>query len=183
MAGALATVADDRQLIKLWDAEDGRALATFQGLSVTATYVASSRDGGRVAAAALTNRPIEPRAREVMVWDSTTGRVLVVIPAPRPRTTTFTHGRVALDGTGERIAFDDYEDAAYDPVADGPLGHPLPIIRVCEVAGGRELLRLPMPDAGAVYTIAFSADGSRIAAGEQYRTGLDLGREDRRGPA
>ena len=50
------TVADDRKLIKLWDAEDGRALATFQGLSVTATYVASSRDGGRVAAAGLTNR-------------------------------------------------------------------------------------------------------------------------------
>ncbi len=161
----IVTVGDDRRLIKLWDADDGRALATLSGLSVTATYVATNRDGGRVAAAAFTNRSIRPRAREVMVWDSTTGRVVATF-RPTPAPTPFTHGRVALDGAGARVAFDEYEDADYDEVARAPLGHPLPFIRVCEVAGGREVLRLPMPDAGAVYTIAFSPDGGRIAAGE-----------------
>ncbi len=161
----LATVAGDRKLIKLWDAEDGRALATFQGLTIPAVCVAISRDGGRVAATTF-NRSVDPDHRDVKVWDGATGRVLASFgPAFAP--TPYAQGRVAFDPEGTRIAFDDYTGASYDPVARVSLGHPLSVIKVHEVDGGRELLRLPLPDAGRLFCIAFSPDGSRLAAGEE----------------
>jgi tetratricopeptide (TPR) repeat protein len=39
-------------------------------------------------------------------------------------------------------------------------------VSVCEVPGGRERLRLAMPEAGVVFAIAFSLDVNRIAAGD-----------------
>ncbi len=41
------------------------------------------------------------------------------------------------------------------------------MIKVHEVSGGRELLRLPMPGGARVFSLAFSPDGRRIAAGEE----------------
>ena len=81
----LATVADDRKLIKLWDAEDGRLLATLRGLRFGAIYVAISRDGGRVAATTFDRSQVNPDHRDVNVWDAATGRVLASFgPAPAP---------------------------------------------------------------------------------------------------
>ncbi len=118
----------------------------------------------------------------MLVWDSATGRVVATF-RPTPAPTAFTHGRVALDGDGIVVAFDDYEDAAFDAVARAPLGHPRSFIRVCEVAGGRELLRLPMPDAGVVFSRSPSAPTAAARRRDADGTRLDLGREDRRGPA
>jgi WD40 repeat protein/tRNA A-37 threonylcarbamoyl transferase component Bud32 len=166
----LVTVADDRRLIKVWDAADGRELATLRGLSTAASYVALSRDGGRVAAMGADTQ-WDPEHRDVVAWDAATDRVLASF-RPNRAATAYTHGRVALDDVGSRIAFDDYEDAAFDPVAGVPLGHPRSFIAVHEVDGGRPVLRLPMPDAGVVFSLAFSLDGTRLAAGDKDRTKL-----------
>jgi WD40 repeat protein/tRNA A-37 threonylcarbamoyl transferase component Bud32 len=163
----LATVAEDRKLVKVWDGENGRELRTFEGLSLPATYLAISRDGGRVAAmTGHTRKP--PERRDVLVWDSATGGIVAsfrLTPAP----TQFSHGRLALDGDGSRVAFDDYEDAAFDPAGQVALGHPRSIIKVHAVDGGRELLKLPMPDTTVVFSLAFSPDGTLVAAGDQDR--------------
>jgi tetratricopeptide (TPR) repeat protein len=162
----VATVAGDRKRIKLWDVASGREQATFEGLTTVATYVAANHDGSRIAAAGLRGRTREPSHREVIAWDVASGQVLAALhPACAP--TISTHGRIALDAGGTRIAFDDYEDAALDPTTQAPVGHPRVMVRVCEVPGGRELLRLPMPGADIVYCMAFSPDGTRLAAGAE----------------
>jgi WD40 repeat protein/tRNA A-37 threonylcarbamoyl transferase component Bud32 len=160
----LATVAEDRRLLKLWDAADGRELMTFRGPSLRATCLAISRDGGRVAAMAAHTRT-QPDRRDVYVWDSATGRVLASF-GPPPAATNYTHGRVSLDPDGSRIAFDDYEDAAFDSARGVTLGHPRSFIKVHAVDDGRELLKLPMPGADIVFSLAFSPDGTRLAAGD-----------------
>ena len=161
----LATVADDPRLIKLWDPKDGRELATFRGLSVNASYLALSPDALRVAASGITkSRPENPR--EVIVWDTGTAQVLATFhPSPAP--TIFINGRVALDGAGSRVAFDDYEDAVVNPSTNVPMGNPRAFIKVCGLSGRREPLKLPMPGARVVFSLAFSPDGRFIAAGEQ----------------
>jgi WD40 repeat protein len=166
----LATVAGDRKRIKLWDVASGREQATFEGLTTVATYVAANHDGSRIAAGGLRGRTREPSHREVIAWDVKRGQVLTALhPACAP--TISTHGRIALDAGGTRIAFDDYEDAALDPTTQAPVGHPRVIVRVCEVPGGRELLRLPMPGADIVHCLAFSPDGTRVAAGAGEKDG------------
>ena len=163
----LATVADDRKLVKLWDTEDGRELATLRGLPLGATYLAISRDGGRVAATTCDVRK-QPDHGDVLVWDAATGRVVASF-RPTPAATIFTQGRVALDADGLTIAFDDYEDAAFDVATREPLGHQRSFIEVHSVDGGRELLKLPVPDGDIVFSLAFSPDGSRLAAGDKEK--------------
>ncbi len=167
----LVTIADDRKTIKLWDAESGRHLLTLQGLSVDATALAVNHDGSRIAATGGERSPVRER-REVVVWDADTGLVLSSIPASLAAT-PFTHGHVALDSEGKRVAFDDYEDSAIDPKTHEPLGTPRVFIRVCQVPGGRDLSRLPLPDAGVVYGLTFSQDGRRLAASESHESRAD----------
>ncbi len=161
----LATVAGDRKLIKLWDAEDGRLLATLRGLRFGGICVATSRDGGRVAATTY-NRSVDPEHRDVKVWDGATGRVIASF-GPSFAPTPYIQGRLAFDAEGTRIAFDDYEGARYDPVARVSLGPYLPVVKVHELSGGRELVRLPMPGGTRLFSLAFSPDGRRIAAGDE----------------
>ncbi len=162
----LATIADDRRMIQLWDAESGRHLLTFKGLSVDATALAVNHDGSRIAA---TGGERSRDRREVVVWDAGTGQALASIPASLAAT-PYTHGHVALDAPGQRVAFDDYEDAAIDPKTNEPLGTPRVFVRVCEVPGGREVSRLPLSNSGVVYGLAFSEDGRRLAASESQET-------------
>ena len=108
----------------------------------------------------------QPDHSDVYVWDSATGRAIATF-RPHPAATNFTHGRVALSGDGSRIAFDDYEDAAFDIASLTPMGHPRSFIKVHDVDSGRELLKLPMPEAILVYSLAFSSDGTRLAAGDK----------------
>ncbi|MFI5457327.1 MAG: protein kinase [Isosphaerales bacterium] len=159
----LVTVADDRFLVKVWAAETGRELATLRGLAASATYVACSGDGGRIAAAGL-SKTKEGMSRDVKVWDTGTGQVLArFTPAPGP--TRHTHGRVAMSSDGGRLAFDDYDDSTI-PTPGQPGGRAQTRIRVCEVPSGRELLNLPVGES-ILFCVAFSSDGRMLAAGDE----------------
>ena len=163
----LATVASNRRIIKLWDPEDGRQTAALEGLTVDANCVAFSGDGARVAASGGF-RHKDNLEREAVVWDTVTTKTLAVFQ-PTPGPTINTHGRVALDHDGGRLAFDDYEEAEIDPETHLPLGSPRSYINVCEVSTSRLLQRLPMPGALVVYAIAFSPDDRLIAAGDREK--------------
>ncbi|HWE36487.1 MAG TPA: protein kinase [Isosphaeraceae bacterium] len=155
----LATVAEDRTLVRLYDAEQGRELAVLRGLTLPATGVDCGRDGRLVAAAGTTKGP-EGNLREVRAWDAATGRTLAAFrPAGGPA--AFIHGVVALGPDGRTLAFDDYEG---DPVPGRP-GRPHALVRVCALPGGRPLLALPMGDQ-PVIALAFSPDGRTLAAAD-----------------
>jgi len=159
----LVTVGVDRLLVKVWDTATGRALSTLRGLSAPATYVACSRDGGRIAAAGLP-RAKEGKPRDVKVWDAATGQVLAGF-APVPGPTPYTHGRVALSPDGRRVAFDDYDGSTITTPGQ-PGDRARTRIRVCEVPGGRELLNLPVGES-ILFCVTFSADGRMLAAGDE----------------
>ncbi len=162
----LATMANNRRMIKFWDGENGQYLRTLEGLSVEATALAVNHNGSRIAATGV-GRSQAPSRREVIVWNAATGQALASIPA-NLAPTPFTHGHVALDSEGKRVAFDDYEDSAIDPKTHVPLGKPQAFIRISEVNGGRDLMKMPLSEAGIVYGLVFSQDGRWLAASESY---------------
>jgi Flp pilus assembly protein TadD len=117
-------------------------------MGLPAWQVAVSHDGGRIAAAGLA-RAGETLSREVRVWDAQDGQTLATFrPAPTPVQPL--SGAVALSPDGAWVAFDDGAGAETR-------------VRVCEAAGGRELLSLALADR-PVRWIAFSADGRLLAA-------------------
>jgi WD40 repeat protein len=152
----LVTVAADYRVVKLWDPDDGRALATLRGLTRAATRVDCGRDGSRVAAAGIETVGGH-LGREIRVWDTVTGQTIAEFhPSVGP--THLIHGAVALSPDGGRLAFDDYTGS---PPSEGS-GHRAALLRVCALPGGRELVRLPLDDV-LVLNIAFSPDGRTIA--------------------
>ena len=163
----LSTVASNRRIIKLRDPEDGRETAVLEGLTVDANCLAFSGDGNRVVALGAV-RYKDKVERDVIVWDAVSAKTLSVFH-PTPGPTINTHGRVALDHDGARVAFDDYEEAEIDSETHLPLGAPRSYINVCGASTSRLLQRLRLPGALVVYAIAFSPNGRLIAAGDREK--------------
>jgi len=159
----VATIANDRLLVKVWDQETGRQVASLSGLDHQAMYLAVSRDGGRVAVSGLKGRS-ENRTRQVMVWDVKSGDAIYA-HRPFPAQVPYLHGCVAMSADGGRVAFDDYSSVA----RPGEPGRSLTRIRVCELPSGRELLSLPFGDS-PIQCIAFSNDGLMLVAASQSGT-------------
>jgi WD40 repeat protein/serine/threonine protein kinase/tetratricopeptide (TPR) repeat protein len=145
----LAGISRDLRTVKVWQADDGREVASLAGLAGRAVHVALSPDGRRVAAIDWPLDKDKP-IRAVRVWDVATGQVLCErAPALGPG---ILHGAVALSADGSRLAFD--EDAP--PTAQ---------VRVCDAASGRDLFPLragPAP----LWCLAFSPDGRLLAGGD-----------------
>jgi WD40 repeat protein len=148
----VASASMDRRVVKVHDARTGEACAALVGLEFPAISVAVNRDGSRVAAAGLGGKGDE-LSREVRVWDAARPEALAVF-RPAGCSDRFLRGAVALSPDGERLAFDDYSgDEAR--------------VRVWEVAGGRELLELPLGTSpAAVGFLIFSGDGRLLAASD-----------------
>jgi eukaryotic-like serine/threonine-protein kinase len=151
----LATIAQDGKLIKVWDSTTGRAITELRGLDSPAMTVDCNRDGSRVAALGLKGYKIDPR-REVRVWDVATGATLAEFSTAR-WPISYLHGAVAFSPDGQQIAFDDYTGDTPDTVATR--------VRICDVAGARELRALPFGK-GRVIALAFSPDAQKIAAAD-----------------
>ncbi len=153
----VATVADDRRLIKLWDSATGRELTTLRGLEEPAIFVDCGVDGRRVAALGTKPGRDNPVRRVVRVWEAASGRTLASFVAAR-YPVPYTHGAVAIDPRGDRVAFDDYEGGT----PDRP---PLAVIRVCKLPGGREVLKLDHLRQ-RIISLKFDRDGRRLAASD-----------------
>ena len=151
---SVALISQQRERIKVLDAQTGRERMVLFGLSTPATQVAVSWAGGRVAAAGFTSHPPDS-AREVRVWDVATGRSLFEA-APRAFPTPYLHGALALSPDGALVAFDDYTGG------DASTGSR---VRLCEVSGGKERFNVPLLGE-RLACLAFSADGKLLAAGD-----------------
>ncbi len=148
----LATVSSDRRSVKLFDGRDGREITVFNGLESPPRRLALSRDGHRVAAATMWIPGRAPRA--VRVWDARSGRLLADLHPAAPTDPSRRHGSVALSTDGRLVAFDDSSAAGVDR----------PIVRVLDVDSSQEKLVVQAGE-GGVDCLAFSPDGSLIAAG------------------
>src|SRR5262249_19405995 len=110
----LATVSnEDPQSVRLIDTTTGKVHRTMGGVNAPAPkgrqvavyQLPLSRDGGRLATCSAHANP-EPY-RELKVWDTNTGRLLVHGRIPGPITDRL-YGGLALSADGELIAIDAY---------------------------------------------------------------------------
>jgi eukaryotic-like serine/threonine-protein kinase len=155
----LATIAEDRQIIKLWDPATAKELASLRGLTGSANQVDCGWDGLRVAAAGR-RRTKSGGVRDVKVWDAVSGAILAEFrPADGPARVV--HGAVALSPDGTKVAFDDYEADA-SPGASGQISARL---RVYAITGGQLLQSLPAGN-DPIISVAFSPDGRKLAASD-----------------
>jgi WD40 repeat protein len=157
-AWGLAFAPDGRTLaatwgtaVRLWDAATGRTRAVLPGHTRAALCLAFSPDGRLLATGdgehpdyATDDRPLGTRNAAVRLWDRGTGAV--------------------------RHTYDADLRGIY-AVAFSPDGATLAVgahggsVRLLDVAGGRERLRLATHQQGHVLSVAFSPDGRTLAAG------------------
>ncbi|MFN0020198.1 MAG: WD40 repeat domain-containing protein [Pirellulaceae bacterium] len=144
--------------VRIWDAEKGKVLHSFQvkpevdyGEWASAGDVAFSPDGKRVAApvtAGSRGAPagllIDDTGASVAVWELATGKSTQPVKGLKAAV-----GRVVFSPDGKQLA-----TAGSDK-----------IVRVWDLATGKELAALPCPD--EVNVVAFSPDGKSLAGGSQ----------------
>jgi WD40 repeat protein/beta-lactamase regulating signal transducer with metallopeptidase domain len=137
---ALAISADGKQVasaagstIRLWDISTGKEVPLSDGHWTAPTSVALSRDGKTMVSWG--------GDRVIRRWDTTTGRLLGMFPAP-PRST-----QAALSRDGQTIALANADNT----------------IRLHDTTTGKELRRFPAGPSGAG-ALAFTADGKMLAS-------------------
>jgi WD40 repeat protein len=140
---SLASCSDDNT-VKVWDAETGKELLALKRHTATVRSVAFSPDGKRLASAGSKEMGLGGRneSEAVNVWDTQTGEKLLSIP-----------------GGGRRVAFS--PDGKL--LACGGARGADNMIQIRDAQTGRELFNLKGDTVG-VHTLAFSAEGTRLAA-------------------
>jgi WD40 repeat protein len=151
-------------VVKVWDAQTGKELVTFQGHDYCVLNLAFSPDGKRVASAS--------QDHTVKVWDAQTGQELFSVKGQHPKSV---YVNVAFSPDGKRLAGSGKEWNAHNgkELLNGmPSGHSVfsPDGKrlaysnglVCDAQTGKELITLQ--GGGG---IAFSPDGKRLACPAQ----------------
>jgi WD40 repeat protein/serine/threonine protein kinase len=128
--------------VKVWDAQTGQELLSFNGLTGAAWNVAFSPDGKRLASDL--KGPPDPSAFALKVWDAQTGQELLSLKGHK--------GPLAFSPDGKRLA------CALWRAGEGW------VVGVCDGQTGQELLSTEWP-LGGFGDVAFSPDGKRLASG------------------
>ena len=143
--------------IKLWSVRSGKELRTLKGHASAVASVAISADGQRVVSADMSPTDFGggDRAREVKIWDASSGQETRTIKGERDEAIN-----VALSGDGKTIAM-----FAQLVTKDQP-----GLITVWNADTGRQLGSL-RGHTGDVQAVAIDADGARVLSLGADRTG------------
>jgi len=146
----IATASADKTA-KVWDALTGKELLTLCCHADELRDIVFSPDGSRLVTSS--------NDQTLKVWDATTGKELLTIPTQSYRTVYGLH--VAISPDGQRIA------APGPGIIQTTTG--TGVLKLWDIKSGKEVLTLS-GHKGAVYAVAFSPDGKRIATGSSDRT-------------
>jgi WD40 repeat protein/serine/threonine protein kinase/tetratricopeptide (TPR) repeat protein len=141
----------------LWDARTGAPLVELKGLKEPVNSVAFSPDGTRI----LTAGALDEKGTELKVWDATTGAVLLDLTEKEQPVTSIGErgGSVAFSPDGLRFVVGGMHTVDSEPSQ----------VKVRDARTGAVLVEMKgnkMP----VLSVAFSLDGTRIAAGDLGNT-------------
>ncbi len=140
--GQLVAAATSAGAVELRDAATGRLLRTLAVPGLVHNSLMFTRDGRRL----LTVRLSHGAVSEADVWNVETGASIARIPSPTPPGPF----NAVISGDGARVAF----------------GH-FKLVRVYEVASGREIARFPADPARYIHIrpMALNHDGTLLAQG------------------
>ena len=183
--GILIATMGARQDVKLWDANSGELLRTFEGADESSSSVAFSPDGNTLAAAFVT---------QVILWNTTSGEQIATLSGQSVGTTLGYNlgvGQISFSPDGKHLAtanmdgvptiwdIDTYSKVIslvtemlppkgidYSPdsrflATGGDEG----IVRVWDAKQGTELLTLNL--GGVIHRVSFSPDGTYLAAASE----------------
>jgi WD40 repeat protein len=151
----VASGSADRK-VKLWDLRTGKELASFEGHAGTVNALAFSPDGKLLASGSSYQEGTQAKG-DVRLWDVTTGKEVRALRG-QPGSVL----GLAFNSDGSRLAT---ASAAWDEKRQQPAAGD---VRLWTVADGK--LATVLEHAGPARAVAFSADGTRLAAASYDRT-------------
>jgi WD40 repeat protein len=145
----LASAGEDRT-VRVWDATNGSEMFCLRGHTAPIRAVAFSPDGRRLAS--ISRGAVgkgRPAAGEIMIWDSNKGQQVLTLSGRTELDANPWLAGVTFSPSGDRLATSDGET-----------------VRIWNVDTGLEIRTLRSPE-GLVTRMAYSPDGSRLAAASQ----------------
>jgi WD40 repeat protein len=135
-------------ILRLWETSSGREILRIRGHEAGETFVAFSPDGTRLASAS--------RDATAALWDVATGKEL-----HRFKRDFDGFLCVAFSPDGKRIAASEIYGKQHMRLGKGP-DEPHPLVRVWDVANGKQIYALKGHTSIIIRSIAFSPDGANL---------------------
>jgi WD40 repeat protein/serine/threonine protein kinase len=189
-AGRFLATGSKDHTIKLWDATTCEELRSFRGHTSSVAALDFSSDGRRLVSATGQEPRLHSRPHELKVWDVATGQELLALPTQPGggvNSVVFSpDGRHILAApfgglvkvwdatTGEELRFGELPIRG-GVLAFSPDGERLATkidssVKLWDAHTGQEILTLAGPKLDSVHNLAFSSNGSRLAAGDLFGT-------------